>query len=334
MSAFVLQPVSPIEALARLEDKWRFSFSAPLSAWDGNNGSLHQWAGCPSAWNFAPRKVTLAEWVAAPTDEADMRCSCAGWQATAAGALLLDGAEGLSVIDANAANRVPSSWLEVSTWQQRALKLAKNLSGWSAASGYVDAFQWSVQLAATDLLERAATFLPKQLLAEAIAAQGVVVSLRPAIAASFEEWAWRRMVEVAGDLRPPTSVRTVYGSTVSKPLLFESALETALARPERSVIVFHNASLDQEHTTASNLVRLVCLVWGSAQGEVCVVSAPVAVVDGLDAIVGHKPFVARLAKEPTEPTIELAVTLWRSSDQGSGPLGFLSSAFQAAIRLS
>ena len=74
-------------------------------------------------------------------------------------------------------------------------------------------------------------------------------------------------------------------------------------------------------------------MWGRVVGQLCVVTAPVALVDGLDAMVGHKRFVARVSSSPSLPVAELAVELWNQDHAAPHPLAFLAEALKVAEAL-
>jgi hypothetical protein len=252
-------------------------------------------------------------------------------QGVPAGSLL--GALSLSMqaLDAQRVSYVAKSWAETDAWFALAKDPVPMHRLISPSLGVIiGSIPEEITEAAEKIAKRSVASLPVREIHESVAAQGVLVPVRPSLGSFFEQWATRLLERVTySSLEPYNSPSA---GRVTQAPLFESALNDALAVSEHRVLVVavHEVFRNTSNTPAVRLARMLLRVASVDESlTLACISLPLALADGLHALLSHAGLSVECGTEPlSEVVVELACRLWEPSERG--PLSRLDGAVAAA----
>ena len=300
-----------------------------LTAWEDRTG-LHADPSCSTSTQ--PLELSLHEWVqrqeGAPRG---FHCSCGGLLGVPAGSLLGALSLTMQALDAQRVSYVAKSWAEADAWFALAkdpLPLHRLIA--PSLAEILNSIPDDIAEAAEKIAKRSVAVLPLREIHESVAAQGVLVPVRPSLGSFFEQWSTRLLERVTYNaLEPHTSPGS--GRVTSAPL-FESALNDALAVSEHRVVVVavHEVFRNTSNTPSVRLARMLLRVASIDETlALACISLPLALADGLHALLSHAGLSVECGTEPlSEVVVELACRLWEPSERG--PLSRLDGAVAAA----
>lgn len=293
--------------------------------------ALHADTNCSR--HTQPLEISLAEWVThQENDRRGLTCDCGGVAGTVEGSCLEALALSLQALEADRTRYVAKSWAETDAWFSiAATPLQNHRTPTSRLETLLSDLPERISQAALRVAERSLTALPVLELHRAVAAQGVVVPIKPSLGSYLERWARECMEHVVYDRVDPGDAFQQRGVKPSAPL-FESALQDALALRESRVLAIATDALTTPKANSPQ-VRLALLLLRSAgiplTRVLSCVRLPIAVADGLSALLTPLGLCVECGDEPLDDvTVELAVRLWSPSERG--PLSRLDGAVGAA----
>ena len=300
-----------------------------LTAWEDRSG-LHADPACSTSTQ--PLELSLHEWVQrqekAPRG---FSCSCGGVLGVPAGSLLGALALTMQALDAQRVSYVAKSWAEADAWFALAkdpVPMHRLISPSLSAS--IGSIPEDIAEASEKIAKRSVAQLPLREIHESVAAQGVLVPVRPGLGSFFEQWASRRLERVTFHALEPLG--TPRSDRAASAPLFDTALSDALASSEHRVVVIavHEVFRNTSNTPAVRLARMLLRVASIDETlTLACISLPVALADGLHALLSHAGLSVECGTEPlSEVVVELACRLWEPSERG--PLSRLDGAVAAA----
>ncbi len=317
------------DTLAALDRRGSDLSTLVLTAWEDRTG-FHADPGCSPSTQ--PLELSLGEWVklqaAAPRG---FSCTCGGVLGVPAGSLLGALSLTMQALDAERVSYVAKSWAEADAWFALAkdpVPMHRLIS--PALSVIIGSLPEDISLAADRIAKRSVAALPLREIHESVAAQGVLVPVRPALGSFLEQWATRHLDRVTFNaLEPSSSPRSDRNNSTP---LFDSALASALADTDHRVLVVavHEVFRNTSNAPAVRLARMLLRVASVDESlTLACISLPVGLADGLHALLSRPGLSVECGTVPlSEVVVELACRLWEPSERG--PLSRLDGAVAAA----
>ena len=309
-----------------------------LTAWSDEAGLLHAHPHCGPYTQ--PTEVTAHEWVQLldRPSKRQLACDCGGLLGTSTGSVLQVLALALQALDAARVKYRATTWTEHDAWyhlsqnplglqDSAATSTKKNIEGLERLTSEIAA-------AASAIVARSEQALDRRLLHEAIAAQGVCVTIKPSLGALLETWAADKVKAVTFQ-----SLDQDRGAPFSRPAtapLFESALQEALANKDSRVVVLSPSSIvaSRRPTVQTAVVRMLLTASGvDMSRQLVFIKLQEALADGVLSLLSDTGFATDCGPTPpSDVTLELTQRLWTPEDRG--PLSRLDGALAAAKLLS
>lgn len=309
-----------------------------LTAWSDEAGLLHAHPNCGPYTE--PTEVTIHEWVQLldRPSKRQLACDCGGLLGTSTGSVLQILGLALQALDAARVKYHSTTWAENDAWyhlsqnplglqDSAAASAKKNIEGLAKLTT-------DIATAASAIVARSEQNLDHRLLHEAIAAQGVCVTIKPSLGSLLETWAADKVKAVTfqsldRDREVPTR------NTTTAPL-FESALQEALSNKNSRVVVLSPVSIvaSRRPTVQTAVVRMLLTASGvDTTRQLVFIKLQEALAAGVLSLLSDTGYATDCGPNPpSDVTLELTQRLWTPEDRG--PLSRLDGALAAAQLLS
>lgn len=288
--------------------------------------------------NLQMEHIALRTW-AADLEASSQRftCSCGSLRGTAPGSFADALALSLQALDAEKVRYTAKSWSEVDAWLSIASwpLLRHVLQPRKQMEVALEPLGEKIAAAASLVAVRSISSLDPAPLYGAIAAQGLIVPIKPSLGSFFERWASRRIENVTYASLEPGASSTPTRREADAPL-FDSALSSALADTTPGILVVAlGRALDLSVTLPEMRAARMFLMRAGLHSPkpdaplLTCVRLPATLASGLHSILSSSGLSVDCGSDPIdEVTLELASRLWAPSDRG--PLSRLDGAVAAA----
>lgn len=309
-----------------------------LTAWADDAGLLHADPSCGPYTQ--PTEVTVLEWVQLMErpKRNSFSCDCGSLLGTSAGSVLQVLGLSLQALDAARVKYRATSWSELDAWyhlSQNPLGLQDSAA--AVAKRGIDSLgnlTAEIAAAASGVVQRSEHSLDQRMLHEAIAAQGVCVTVKPSLGTLLETWASDKLDTVT--FSSLDMARTPHKRFPTTAPLFETALQEALSSKAHRVVVLAPSSIvsSRRQVVETAVVRMLLTASGvDVSRQLVFVKLQKALADGVLSLLAETGFATDCGETPpSDVTLELTQRLWTPEDRG--PLSRLDGALAAAKLLS